>query len=180
MDKGRKIGVDPKALSEEVLMTQVLPWEKAWRSFQDQVIDLQTGALKRSSAAALGHKSKATANKEREWLLGEDFKDRNLKLKAKLCVLSKLEFVTGKEITKAHSILSSIVSDLTNKKGFNKLLVLSEDTQSRLSTILASITSACDIIGHMAKSTTLGTAKVLTAVTAVLLPPSCLDKHRKK
>ena len=179
LDKGRKIGVDTKALSEEVLMTETLPWEKAWQSFQEQVIDSQTGALKRSSAAALGHKLKVTGTKEKKWSLGEDFKDRFLKSKAKLRVLSELELVTGKEITKAQSVLSSIVADLTNEKDFNELSVLSEDTKSDLSTIFASISSASDAIGKMAKSTTLATAKVLTAVTAVLLPPSCLDKRNK-
>ena len=64
LDKGRKIGVDTKALSEEVLMTETLPWEKAWQSFQEQVIDSQTGALKWLSAAALGHKLKVTATSQ--------------------------------------------------------------------------------------------------------------------
>ena len=179
LDKGRKIGVDTKALSEEVLMTETLPWEKAWQVFQDQVIRSQTATLKRSSAVALGQKLKATETKEKKWLVGEDFKHKNLKSKAKLRVISELEIVTGKDITKAQSILSSIVSDLAREKDFNELAVLSKDTQTRLSTIFASITSACDVIGKMAKSSTLGTAKLLTTVTAVLLPPSCLDERNK-
>ena len=71
------------------------------------------------------------------------------------------------------------MADLTNEKDFNELLMLSEDTKSDLSTIFASISSAFDAIGKIAKSTTLATAKVLTAVTAVLLLPSCLDKRNK-
>ena len=68
---------------------------------------------------------KATATKEKKWSLGKDFKDKSLKSKAKVCVLFELELVTGKEITKAQSVLSSIVADLTNEKEFIELSVLS-------------------------------------------------------
>lgn len=86
LDKGRKIGIDMKAFPKESLMTKTLPWEKAWQSFQDQAIHLQMDALKLSATAALGHKLKTTATKGKKWLVGEDFKDANLKSKANLCV----------------------------------------------------------------------------------------------
>ena len=123
---------------------------------------------------------KVTANKERAWSVGKDFKDKHLKSKAKHRILSELKMVTGKEVAKSHSLLSSVISDLTNKEGFNEFAILSENTQERLSTFCASMLSACDIIGKIAWSTNLATAKVFTAVTAVLLPPTCLDKRKKE
>ena len=136
-------------------------------------------AMKRSSGTSFGHKLKADATKENEWSVGEDFKDPSSKYKAKMRVITELEKITSKELSEAHSVLLSIVSGLTNEPGFNELAVLSENTWKRLASINASITSAHRVISKMTKSMNLGTAKVLTAVTAVLLPPTSLDKHEE-
>ena len=179
IDRVTELEMDTKAMSSDILMSSSLPWEKAWLSFQNQVLQQQMEAMKRSSATSLGHKSKADAAKEKKWSVGEDFKDPRNKYKAKMRVITELEKVTGKELSKAHSVLSSIVSGLTNEPGFNELAVLSENTWKRLASIDASITSAHRVISKMTKSMNLGTAKVLTAVTAVLLPPTCLDKKEE-
>ena len=83
---------------------------------------------------------------------------------------------TGKELAKAQVVLSSIVSGLKDELGFIETTILSESTQQRLSAIEASITSANKIIVVMVKSINLGTAKVLAAVTPVLLPSTCFGE----
>ena len=71
-------------------------------------------------------------------------------------------------------ILTSIVSGLAKHPDFQEYTVLSEASRQRLSTIDASIASAGKVIGGLAKSVHLGAAKVLTSVTAVMMPSDCL------
>ena len=108
--------------------------------------------------------------------MGTDFNDRYSKYKAKSRVLSELEMATGKELSKAQAVLSSIVLGLKDEPGFIETSILSDSNRRRLSAIEASITSANKIIFGMAKLINLGTAKVLAAVTAVLLPSTCFGE----
>ena len=124
-----------------------MPWEKAWVSFENQVLQLQMEQLKLSSAASLGHKSKVNAHLEKKWTAGEDYKDSNSKSRAKSRLISQLELVSGKELAKAQSVLSSVVSELRNELSFDELSILSSDTRKRLSLIDASIASAASVIG---------------------------------
>ena len=78
---------------------------------------------------------------------------------------------------KVQSILSSIVSDLIIKPDFDEICVLSEVTQRPLLTIEGSITSARNIVSRLTKSINVTTAKVLTSVTAILLPSTCFGAN---
>ena len=80
-------------------------------------------------------------------------------------------------MTKVQSVSSSIISDLTIKTDFNETYVLSEFIQRRLVTIEATITSAQKVLSRMTKSINVASAKVLTAVTAVLLPSICFGAN---
>ena len=81
---------------------------------------------------------------------------------------------------KAQSVLSSVISDMMDEPSFDELSVLSSDTRNRLAVINASVASAASIMSKMTKSLNLGTAKLLTAVTAILLPENCLDPDTNK
>ena len=72
-----------------------MPWEKAWISFKNKVLQNQMERLKLSSDALLGHKSKAEATFEKKWTAGDDYKDTKSKSRANICLLSELEFVSG-------------------------------------------------------------------------------------
>ena len=77
-------------------MNASMPWEKAWVSFENDVIKLQMEQLNLSSAASLGHKLKAEATLEKKWTMGADYKDKHSKFRAKSHLLTKLELVSGK------------------------------------------------------------------------------------
>ena len=91
MHQATKLKIDLDALSSDILMSSSMPWEKAWVSFENQVLQLQMEQLKLSSAASLGHKSKVDAHLEKKWTAGEDYKDRNSKSRSKYCLISELE-----------------------------------------------------------------------------------------
>ena len=74
-------------------------------------------------------------------------------------------------------MLSSIISDLTAKPDFNETSVLSESTQCRLSTMEATTISAQKIVSRITKSINVASAKVLTGVTVILLPSTCLGAN---
>ena len=97
-----------------------------------------------SSAASRGHVTKGAAKKGKDWSLGMDFSCLSAKSKAKSRLLSELEIVCKKELAKAKSVLSAVISDLKKKGYFNELFVLSDETQKRLTTIDACFTSALE------------------------------------
>ena len=175
-NKAREQGLDLELIQNDLCMTHTVPWEKAWLSFECQVLQEQLTMNKFSSAASLGHKSKEEAKKNKDWSVGTDYINSSLKHKAKSRVLSELEIVTGKELAKAESVLSSIVSGLKKESDFNELCTLSDTTQKDLRAIQSCFLSAQKIIGKMTKSMNVTSAKILTGVTAVLLPPACLEK----
>ena len=172
--------IDLDSLSEDVLMSSSMPWEKAWVSFENDVLKLQMKQLELSSAASLGHKSKAETTLEKRWTIGEDYKGRQSKFRAKSRLITELELVSSKELVKAQSVLSSVISDMMDEPSFDELSVLSSDTRNRLAVINASVASAASIMSKMTKSLNLGTAKLLIAVTAILLPENCLDPDTNK
>ena len=156
-------------------MVNPVPWEKAWLSFECQVYQKLLIKDGLSGAAYRGHETKDDAKRSNDWSLGTDFSGKNTKSKAKLRVLSQLEIQTEKELAKAESVLSAIVSDLKQEAGFNELSVLSVATKKRLATIDACFSSARKFVGKMTKSMNLASAKTLTAVIAVLLPSACFE-----
>ena len=103
--------------------------------------------------------------------MGMDCKDRHQKHQAKSAVMAELEQVTDKQLCCSQSILSSIVIDLAKERGFNELLVLIDTMQLKIVNMDHSIASATTILSGMSKSFNLATAKLLTAVCAVLDPP---------
>ena len=102
--------------------------------------------------------------------------NRSAKYESKARVLSQLEKVTDKELSKAESILSSIVHDLSKQPGFIKTSVLSKERQRQISAVQASFGSAQKIIGSMSKSMNIASARILTAVTAIMMPANCFEK----
>ena len=56
-----QLQIDLDSLSKEALMSGPMPRKKTWVSFENDVVKLQMEQLKLSSAASLGHKSKAEA-----------------------------------------------------------------------------------------------------------------------
>ena len=116
--------------------------KKAWLSFENQVHKklLEKGGF--SQRASRAQQTKAEAKRSKDWSVGTDHSNWSAKSRAKSRILSELETVCEKELAKAESVLSAVVSDLKEKGDFNELFVLSEETQKRLTTIDACFTSA--------------------------------------
>ena len=169
-------GLDVDELRKDLCMVNILPWEKAWLSFENQVNKklLEKGGF--SERASRAHETKAEAKRSKDWSVGTDYSSFSAKSKAKSRLLSELEIVCEKELAKAESVLSAVVSDLKEKEDFNELFVLSDDTQKRLTTIDACFTSAQKNFGKMTKSMNVTSAKILTSVVAVLLPEKCFEE----
>ena len=110
--------------------------------------------------------------KTQPWELGEDFKDAQSKWRAKSSVLDEIEVRSGKQIKKAQAIISGVVSDLSKENTFDDIEILSSKTKSQFRTMERSIASASSVIFGMTKSFNLGTARILTAVSVVLVPQS--------
>ena len=92
----QKAGKTGENLSDDICMTHEIPWQNAWLSFKNQVLQLQMRSTKHSSKDSSGHKSRANATQSQPWSLGTNFKDCSSKSKAKLRVLAELETVLGK------------------------------------------------------------------------------------
>ena len=122
------------------------------------------------------HETKAEEKRSKDWSVSTDYSSFSAKSKAKSRLLSELEIVCEKELAKAESVLSAVVSDLKEKGDFNELFVLSEETQKRLTTIDACFTSARIFFGKMTKLLNVTSAKNLTSVVAVLLPEKCFKE----
>ena len=112
------------------------------------------------------------SKKTKPWEEGEDFTHPQSKHRAKNAVLAEIEVRSNKQIKKAHAIISGVVSDLSKEKSFDDLEILSTKTKSKYRTMERSITAATSVIAGMTKSFSLGTARILTAVSAVLAPQS--------
>ena len=82
VQKLEESGLDMQILESDVCMTHAIPWEKVWLSFEYQVLQQEMRAMKFSTSTSLGHKSKASANKEKDWSMGTEFNDRYLKVQS--------------------------------------------------------------------------------------------------
>ena len=158
-------------------MNSDLPWKLAWVSFENLVLQTQLQSQTKSLTAAIREKKKKNSKKDLTWSIGSGFASRQCKSTAKLSVLLELENASGKELKKAESILSSIISGLTKEPGFVERSVLSNNTQKRLSVMEDCLLRAGVAMRSLAQSANLGSAKVFTAVTAVLLPSDCVAKN---
>ena len=176
MEKAKNTGLEDN-LWTDLCMTHEMPWQKAWLLFENEVLQLQMASINQSSKVSSGHKSRVNATQHQPWSVGTNFRDRQSKSRAKIRVLAELEMVSGKELTKVESVLSSVISDLTSEPDFNETSVLSESTQCRLSMTEATIISAQKITSRMTKSINVASVKVLTCVTAILLPSTCLGAN---
>ena len=174
--EAHKSNMDHHSLSTELIMTQSLPWENAWLVLEKTVLEMKLDASRKSLEMKNRITDRNDATNEKEWSVGSEYTNRQLKFYAKNKVLKELELATGKETAKAESVLSAIVSGLALETGFNELSVLSEPTRKRMSTLESTISGAGKIISGLSRSVNLGAAKVLTAVTAVLLPANVSGK----
>ena len=77
---------------------------------------------------------------------------------------------------KAKSIPSSIVFGLTKEPGFEEMAVLSDETRKKFLVIEACMLRAGLAMRSLTRSANIGSVKILTAVTAVLLPLDCVNK----
>jgi len=177
VDTAESSGLDMSCLLSEPAMTSHLPWKLSWVTLENFVLENKLKAALLSSTAVNRENEKTHTNRNLPWSVGSDFSSRQNKFIAKSRVLAELESASGKEIKKAESILSSIVFGLTKEPGFVERAVLSNDTRKRFSVIEDSILRAGAAMRCLARSANLGSAKVLTAVTAVLLPSGCVEKN---
>ena len=88
------------------------PWEYLWAKAENDMMTQKQESLKKASSAVKGHIGIKATIKSSGWVKGEEFKHRNMKYYAKTAVLEQLEKSTNMEITKAESVLSSVVTDL--------------------------------------------------------------------
>ena len=169
-------GIDVDELVQQNLcMVDILPWEKAWLSFENQVFQKLLKKDVYSERTSRGNDTREEAKRSKDWSVGTDYPNSKAKSNAKIRLLSELEIVCEKEVAKAESVLSAVVSDLKHVENFNELFVLSDETQKRLTTIDACFRSAQNLFGKMTKKMNLASAKILTSVVAVLLPEKCFE-----
>ena len=64
INKAREQGLNLEEIRSDLCMMHTVPWEKAWLSFECQILQEQLSMKKLSSAASLGHKSKEEAKEE--------------------------------------------------------------------------------------------------------------------
>ena len=64
LEKAAEAGVDKSKVDNDIAMLSDLPFEKAYLSFENQVLQQQLEAMKSSNTAISRHKSKAQATKD--------------------------------------------------------------------------------------------------------------------
>ena len=86
-------------ISDNMCMIHEIPWQNAWLSFENQVLQLQMESMNQSSKVLSGHESRVNATQSQPWSVGTNFRDCQSKSKkAKLCVHAELETVSGEKI----------------------------------------------------------------------------------
>ena len=99
-------------------------------------------------------------------------------------MLDQLEQRSGKQLKKAEDILSGIISELRCEHGLDEAAIWSSHTKGRMQAMEASISSASKVISSMSRNFNSSTARILTAVSAVLAPQpdgdGCVSVYRRQ
>ena len=169
-------GVDTSSLVLEPLMSSHMLWELAWVSFENEVLKNKLESATQSLAATSRWKADRDTNNQMPWTIGTGFTHKQAKYNAKSRVLMELGNASEKQLKKAELILSSIVFGLTKEPGFEEMSVLSDRTRKELLITEACMLHAGLAMLNLARSANIGSAKILTAVTEILLPLDCLYK----
>ena len=92
-----------------------------------------------------------------------------MKYYAKTAVLEQLENSTNMEITKAESVLTSVVTDL-QQEGLNESNIVSEEVEHRNEVLELVFNSISSYTRSLSTRLTLNAARLLAGLTAVLAP----------
>lgn len=151
---------------------------------QNEAYKLKINAMKLTNEAQTRHQAKSNTVKSQQWEYGEVYNDRRSKSRAKILVLDELERRSGKQLLKAEEILSGIISELSCEHGLDEAAIWSSHTKGRMQAMEASISSASKLISGMSRNFNSSTARILTAVSAVLAPQpdgdGCVSVSRRQ
>jgi hypothetical protein len=116
-------------------MTSDWPWKYLWVMMCNEVNKLQLSAAQLSISKAKGHVTKSENIVSNDWKRGTDFKDRGAKFRAKNHVLLEIEKRTDKELAKAESVLSGVLTDLSEHNQFHEDAALSLQLKKKIKTM---------------------------------------------
>ena len=154
-----------------VLMNTEWPWLLLWDSVQNKVNELKIEGIENTNRTKMGHDTRDYSLVAKDWEGGEEFNTPANLYTAKRAVLNELEKRSGKEIMKAVSILSSILTNLV-ERGLNELDILSKDTKEKFNVLGSMIDNAIQAIRGLKKNCNKHNARVLTGFCAIMAPAS--------
>jgi len=147
--KVESLGINVNVGEGRAYMTTEWPWKYLWLYIENKANIHQIESMRLNNAALSRVKSKGDSIHAKDWEHGEDFTNRGRKCHARSSVMDELEMRSGKQLAKAESVLSSIVSELAEEHGLTEENILSLSTQSRIKTMEASMISASLLIQDM-------------------------------
>eukprot|EP00984_Skeletonema_dohrnii_P024294 scaffold13403_cov120-Skeletonema_dohrnii-CCMP3373.AAC.1 len=149
-------------------MRNDLIWRGLWANVTSQVLQAEKAARDRSDLQAKKHEEKAAAVAKKPWEEGVEFKNRKAKSDALIATMDIIQQRTGKSITRAKELLTSVATKLnTQIDGFDSKFVFEEKKQQKAMDFMFDRARTC--IKSLTSNTN-NNAQLLTGVAALFLP----------
>ena len=117
----------------------------------------------------MGHETRVKEMISNGWIEGEEYKSRSVKSDAKISVMRQLQKSCNMEMSKAVTVLSSILADLRSE-GLDEFQVLSNETKEKYQLSQSIAQSISSFVGSLGNAVISNSTHILTGLTAVLAP----------
>ena len=139
------------------------PWKCLWLQVESEMLRLQTASKNKSNSSEKGHVTRNESLQLGEWVRGPDFKDNETHSRAmrraKSAVIAELEKGSKKNLTKAETILSAVVTELSDDHGLKENRASPSSSKAK-----QIIDGASAVIKSLSRSATVAAATLLTGI----------------
>ena len=146
------------------------PWEYLWAKAENDIKKFEIDTGRNVRHALKGHNKRAETTRSRNWERGIVFNSADAKWQAKESVMKQLEISSEKQLSKAESILSGIITNLAKKQGLKTASLRSEGMKKKIRLGESLVRSVSSFVGSLGRNVTPATTSLLTGLTAVLAP----------
>jgi len=146
------------------------PWKYLWCVAEKKMIEQQVKKADKGESVSKGYATRDDTLESQQWERGEDYgeleSDRKAKDRAKAAVMLSVGKHSKKNLTKAETILSGVVSDLSEKHNLNEAAVVSTNKASWRKQI---VDAASNAILWLSKSRSASALRILTGTVFLLV-----------
>ena len=164
-------------LGRQLMDDSEWPWTFFWSQAENQLLQQQISSLQKSDSSKKGHVSRKETGNAKEWHRGNAYteldKDRKAKRRAMNSIVTSLEVSSSKNLTRAESVLSNVISELSEKHGLDEHVVTPNTSSSWSQDIFDAASKG---IRFLSKSASKSSLRLLTGIIAILVPVSVLQR----